>query len=29
LPYTCQPVASQWDINVHMMNLLRARYAGA
>ena len=29
LPYTCQPVASQWDINVHMMNLLRARYSGA
>jgi hypothetical protein len=28
LPYTQQPVASQWDINVHMMNLLRARYRG-
>ena len=27
LPYTCQPVASQWDINVHMMKLLRKRYA--
>jgi len=26
LPYTAQPVADQWDINVHMMNLLRARY---
>jgi hypothetical protein len=26
LPYTQQPVASQWDINVHMMNLLRKRY---
>ncbi|HMP77192.1 MAG TPA: TIM barrel protein [Kiritimatiellia bacterium] len=28
LPFTREPVASQWDINVHMMNLLRARYAG-
>ena len=27
LPYTRQPVASQWDINVYMMNLLRKRYA--
>jgi hypothetical protein len=27
LPYTCQPIASQWDINIYMMNLLRARYA--
>ena len=27
LPYTRQPVASQWDINVHMMNLLRERYS--
>jgi hypothetical protein len=27
LPYTCQPIASQWDINVYMMNLLRARYS--
>jgi sugar phosphate isomerase/epimerase len=26
LPYTRQPVASQWDINVHMMQLLRKRY---
>jgi sugar phosphate isomerase/epimerase len=26
LPYTGMPVASQWDINVHMMHLLRARY---
>lgn len=28
LPYTKQPVADQWDINVHMMKLLRERYAG-
>ena len=27
LPYTGQPVASQWDINEYMMNLLKARYA--
>jgi sugar phosphate isomerase/epimerase len=27
LPYTRQPVANQWDINVHMMNLLRKRYS--
>jgi sugar phosphate isomerase/epimerase len=27
LPYTQQPVASQWDINVHMLNLLKKRYA--
>jgi sugar phosphate isomerase/epimerase len=27
LPYTRQPVANQWDINVHMMDLLRKRYA--
>ncbi len=27
LPYTQQPVSSQWDINVHMMRLLRARHA--
>jgi hypothetical protein len=27
LPYTRQPVADQWDINVHMMRLLRERYA--
>lgn len=26
LPYTQQPVANQWDINVHMMKLLRERY---
>jgi sugar phosphate isomerase/epimerase len=26
LPYTRQPVADQWAINVHMMNLLRKRY---
>lgn len=26
LPYTRQPVASQWDINVHMMRILRTRY---
>jgi hypothetical protein len=26
LPYTRQPVANQWDINVHMMHLLRERY---
>lgn len=26
LPYTRQPVANQWAINVHMMNLLRKRY---
>lgn len=26
LPYTRQPVASQWDINVYMMNLIKARY---
>ncbi len=26
LPYTRQPVASQWDINVHMMNFLKKRY---
>jgi len=27
LPYTRQPLGSQWDINVYMMNLLRKRYA--
>ena len=27
LPYTQQPVASQWDINVFMLNLLKQRYA--
>lgn len=26
LPYTRQPVANQWAINVYMMNLLRKRY---
>lgn len=26
LPYTRQPVADQWDINVHMMKTLRSRY---
>ncbi|VGO21738.1 sugar phosphate isomerase/epimerase family protein [Pontiella sulfatireligans] len=26
LPYTQQPVASQWEINLHMMSLLRSRY---
>ena len=26
LPYTRQPVANQWDINVYMMNVLRKRY---
>ena len=27
LPYTRQPVADQWAINVHMMQLLRKRYS--
>lgn len=27
MPYTQQPVADQWGINVYMMNLLRKRYA--
>jgi len=27
LPYTRQPVANQWDINKHMLDSLRARYA--
>ncbi len=27
LPYTQQPVANQWEINIYMMNLLRKRYA--
>lgn len=27
LPYTRQPVANQWEINVHMMQVLRKRYA--
>ncbi|QNL50606.1 TIM barrel protein [Olivibacter sp. SDN3] len=26
LPYTRQPVANQWDINVYMMEMLRERY---
>lgn len=26
LPYTRQPLADQWAVNVHMMNLLRKRY---
>lgn len=26
LPYTRQPVANQWEINVHMLKLLRQRY---
>jgi sugar phosphate isomerase/epimerase len=28
LPYTRQPVANQWDINVYLMEVLRKRYAG-
>ena len=28
VPYTRQPVADQWGINVHMKNLIRERYAG-
>ena len=27
LPYTKQPVVNQWEINVHMMHLLKSRYA--
>ncbi len=27
IPYTRQPVANQWDINVYMMQLLRKRYS--
>lgn len=27
LPYTRQPLADQWDINVHMMQLLKKRYS--
>ena len=27
LPYTRQPVADQWEINVYMMNLLKKRYS--
>jgi hypothetical protein len=26
LPYTQQPVADQWAINVYMMQMLRKRY---
>lgn len=29
LPYTRQPLADQWDINVYMMQLLRKRYLSA
>jgi hypothetical protein len=28
-PYTRQPLADQWAINVHMMHLLRKRYLTA
>ncbi|RAJ94458.1 sugar phosphate isomerase/epimerase [Larkinella arboricola] len=28
LPYTQMPVASQWDVNVFMLNLLKNRYSG-
>jgi sugar phosphate isomerase/epimerase len=28
LPYSRQPVANQWEINVYMLKLLRERYAG-
>lgn len=28
LPYTRQPLADLWGINVHMMKLLRSRYSG-
>lgn len=27
LPFSQMPVANQWDINVHMMNLLKKRYS--
>lgn len=27
LPYTRQPIANQWDINVYMMQVLRKRYS--
>jgi sugar phosphate isomerase/epimerase len=27
LPYTHQPIANQWDINLHMKNMLKKRYA--
>ena len=26
MPFTRQPITSQWEINVHMMNYLKARY---
>ncbi|MCF0073920.1 sugar phosphate isomerase/epimerase [Dyadobacter sp. CY261] len=26
MPYTQMPLVSQWDVNVHMMNLLKSRY---
>jgi sugar phosphate isomerase/epimerase len=29
MPYTRMPLADQWEINVHMMNLLKKRYATA
>ncbi|CAG5003064.1 hypothetical protein DYBT9275_03041 [Dyadobacter sp. CECT 9275] len=28
MPYTQMPLSNQWEINVHMMNLLKARYQG-
>jgi sugar phosphate isomerase/epimerase len=28
LPYTRQPIVSQWEVNVYMMQLLRERYDG-
>lgn len=28
LPTTNEPIASQWDINIHMMNILKERYQG-
>lgn len=27
IPYTRQPVANQWDINLHMLQLIRKRYS--
>ena len=27
LPYTRQPLADQWEINIHMLNTIRKRYA--
>jgi hypothetical protein len=26
IPYTRQPVANQWDINLYMLNLIKTRY---